>query len=253
MVETVSACPLLRLEWDSNHFGFDVARIPSDIADADLHVALSEARRGGYRLVYWATNAERGAPPWLLSEFDGRLVDRKVTFARQLPATHRDTTRNGNLICERFTGLQCSDELVGLAIDAGVYSRFALDARVPVESFRRLYRIWIERSVSGEIAGAVLVAKNRETKSDTPLAGMVTVKVENGVGNIGLIAVAKASRRRGIGPTLIESAEQWMIEHGAHKATVVTQAANAPACRLYQRVGYEVEQAENYYHFWPQE
>jgi ribosomal protein S18 acetylase RimI-like enzyme len=81
---------------------------------------------------------------------------------------------------------------------------------------------------------------------------MITVKVADRIGNIGLVAVAESHRGRGIGSQLIESAHRWMINRGAATTTVVTQAANAAACRLYKRAGYTVAQAENVYHFWPQ-
>jgi GNAT superfamily N-acetyltransferase len=80
---------------------------------------------------------------------------------------------------------------------------------------------------------------------------MITVQVTAGIGNIGLIAVAETHRGRGIGSLLIAEAHRWMSAAGATKSTVVTQAANAPACRLYKRTGYSLEHAENYYHFWP--
>ena len=41
---------------------------------------------------------------------------------------------------------------MALAIAAGEYSRFAVDRRFPREKSESLYRIWIQRSVSGEIA-----------------------------------------------------------------------------------------------------
>ena len=61
---------------------------------------------------------------------------------------------------------------------------------------------------------------------------MITVKVTDGVGNIGLVAVAASHRGRGVGSKLIEAAHRWMHEHDAIKSTVVTQGANAPACLL---------------------
>jgi dTDP-4-amino-4,6-dideoxy-D-galactose acyltransferase len=80
---------------------------------------------------------------------------------------------------------------------------------------------------------------------------MITVQATAGIGNIGLIAVAETQRGRGIGSLLIEAAHGWMAAAGAKKSTVVTQAANVPACRLYERTGYTLEHAENFYHFWP--
>jgi dTDP-4-amino-4,6-dideoxy-D-galactose acyltransferase len=249
---------LSRLDWDSEHFGFKVGRIAGETSNEDLGGALHTAREQQYRLIYWSTPAVREAPEQLLGDFDGLLVDRKLTYARILPA--RDA-------CPRLAKAQsvqpwvqrtASPELEALAVAAGVYSRFGVDKRIPRQEFRALYRIWIDRSVRREIADVVLVAYDQESagnaqgqRSSLPISGMVTVRVLNGVGNIGLIAVAESQRGRGVGSRLIAGAHQWMLDHGAAKATVVTQSANLPACRLYERNGYLLEQAENYYHFWP--
>lgn len=238
---------LTHLDWDTGHFGFLVGRIGSDATDADLRNALSEAHTRGYRLVYWATSPDRAPPPRLLIEFEGCLVDRKVTFARSLSITNTSARSSGGMISP-VEGHECSAELIALAIAAGAYSRYAVDPNIPRDKFVRLYEIWIERSVRREIADAVLVA--RDFTSETTTAGMITVKVTDGVGNIGLVAVAESHRGQGIGSQLIDAAHDWMIARQATKSTVVTQAENLPACRLYERAGYSVERVENIYHFW---
>ncbi len=62
-----------------------------------------------------------------------------------------------------------------------------------------MYRLWIERSVRGELADAVLVAganpTDRAELIEHEPAGMVTLEESEGVGQIGLIAVADAMRR----------------------------------------------------------
>jgi dTDP-4-amino-4,6-dideoxy-D-galactose acyltransferase len=235
------------LDWDTNHFGFQVGRVASELTDAELKAALSEARTRGYRLLYWATSPDRMPSIRLLDEFGGRLVDRKVAFARPLSAADQPRKPSTVTILPH-AGSDHSSELSALAVAAGAYSRFAIDPCIPRDKFERLYAIWIERSVRGEIADAVLVA--RDNPAMGPLAGMITVKVAEGIGNIGLVAVAASHRGRGIGSQLMDAAHRWMIDRGAAKTTVVTQAVNAPACRLYERAGYTIEQAENLYHFW---
>jgi dTDP-4-amino-4,6-dideoxy-D-galactose acyltransferase len=259
----IATTSIARLEWDSVHFGFQVGRIAGDVSDLELEAALIQARNRMFRLIYWATAPDRQAPARLLAEFDGRLVDRKVTFARELRADEVAATAGG-LTIVHFGKREISDELTDLSIAAGEYSRFAVDPRIPRDRFEEMYRIWIAGSVCGEMAGTVLIAHNdalhgaskaTNAASISPagggIAGMITIKVTDGVGNIGLIAVAESQRGRGIGSRLIDAAHRWMIDHGASKATVVTQSANVPACALYRRAGYTVEHAENYYHFWP--
>ena len=249
LVNSAPSTSITLLAWDTNHFGFSVGRIAAEASDGELQAALDEARTQGYRLIYWATSPDRSAPQSLLAQFDGRLVDRKVTFARPLTGVHPAPPSN-DLVIAPVEGTQCPPALIALAVAAGAYSRFAVDPRIPRDKFERLYGIWIERSVRGEIADAVLVARD-SAEASNDLAGVITVKVTHGVGNIGLVAVSESHRGRGIGSHLIQAAHRWMIERGANRSTVVTQGDNAPACRLYERAGYSIEQSEHFYHFWP--
>jgi ribosomal protein S18 acetylase RimI-like enzyme len=184
-----------------------------------------------------------------LSAFNGILADRKATFERALGDSSEPTSATEGLKIESYGDEQPSAELVALAIAAGVHSRFAVDPRIAREKFESLYRVWIERSVRREIAGDVLVARDPIAKAD--LAGMITVKVTDDVGNIGLVAVSESYRGQGVGSRLIEAAHRWMNVRGATKSTVVTQLLNTAACRAYERAGYHIGQVENVYHFWP--
>jgi dTDP-4-amino-4,6-dideoxy-D-galactose acyltransferase len=252
VIEPLVTKPTIRrLEWDCHHFGLAIAQIVgNDWDDPALSDALTEARNEGYQLVYWATSTDRPISKALMVEFQGTQVDQKATFVRQ---TVPDVDccfipPPPNLTIGAYTGAEASDDLVQLAIAAGVYSRFGVDNRIPPDKFEELYRVWIERSVRHEIADDVLVISNGAGADK--LAGMVTVKVTEKVGNIGLIAVSEDYRGQGIGSLLIQAAHYWMYQRGAREMNVITQRANRPACRLYERTGYLLAGVQYYYHFW---
>ena len=131
-----------------------------------------------------------------------------------------------------YTATTPSAALTELAIAAGKYSRFNVDPAFPREKFQAMYRLWIERSVRGELADAVLVAATDPTDNEEQVqsdpAGMITVAESGGVAQIGLIAVAGTMRGRGIGSALIDAAHRWMQSRGACEARVVTQLDNLP-------------------------
>ncbi|MGD9723645.1 MAG: GNAT family N-acetyltransferase [Pirellulales bacterium] len=250
VVSPPSETRLVALDWESEHFGFSVARLDADgLGDARVWAELAAARHRGVRLVVLTTVPERLVPPDLLMEFQGTLVDRKATFARALAAGPTSLSVNDTDGVAEYQETTVSDALAALALSAGAYSRFQLDPRFPRQHFEAMYRLWIERSVRHEIASAVLVVR----AADLPdgLAGLVTVSVADGTGKIGLIAVAEPARGHGVGRRLVAAAHRWMQHNGARRAEVVTQLANAPACALYQRSGYSLARVEHYYHLWP--
>jgi dTDP-4-amino-4,6-dideoxy-D-galactose acyltransferase len=248
---------LVRLDWECDQFGFPVAQLGiPELNDLALAAMLRLAREQGVHLLVWPARAGREVPTRLLNEFTGALVDRKATFTRSLQPTlaGEESPASIQFSVEPYGARSASADLHRLAISAGVHSRFKVDRHFPNEHFEGMYRRWIERSVSGELADAVLVASGVEDQmaGDKRVAGMITLSESQGVGSIGLIAVAAAFRGRGIAAALMHAAHQWMRARGASEAKIVTQSANLPACRLYERSGYRRSRLQHYFHFWPQ-
>jgi len=251
---------LSRLEWECEHFGFSVAQVcGADLDDAALVDILRQARATGVCLAVWPTAEGRHVDARICAEFAGRLVDRKATFTRPLggsPAAHSTDEVSGRQrpTILRYTAATASSALTDLAIAAGQYSRFRVDPAFPQDKFQAMYRLWIERSVRGELADAVLVAAtgraDHHGQAQCDPAGMITLAESDGVAQIGLIAVAGAMRGRGIGSALIDAAHCWMQSRAAVEARVVTQLANLPACHLYERAGFQLSRVQNVYHFW---
>jgi dTDP-4-amino-4,6-dideoxy-D-galactose acyltransferase len=219
-----------------------------DLSDAALGAVLEKARREGIRLAYWTTHADRELPEPILRELSGRLVDRKVTFRTELIANGHTARAPGPLKILAYPKGPPSAALLALGVSAGEYSRYKLDPHVPVEKFKSLYEIWVKRSTLGELADVVLIGS---LTGDIHFpAGMITVAVQGTVGVIGLIAVHETARGQGVGPSLVREAQRWMTARGLSSSTVVTQLANRPACKLYERCGYRVQDIKNVYHFW---
>lgn len=56
------------------------------------------------------------------------------------------------------------------------------------------------------------------------------------------IRVAPSARRHGVGAALMTSVEAWSAAHGARWLEVETQNINVPACRFYERQGFELRE-----------
>ncbi|UPU37641.1 GNAT family N-acetyltransferase [Geomonas paludis] len=234
------------LDWDSGFFGFKVARIlPERLQGAELQAALVGLEQAGVTLAYWACDPDDHGSQQAALESGGFLADRKVTYCIDA-ATMRDRSIAATGIpVERYLDQVTTPELEDLALQAGVYSRFRIDPRMPREKFEALYRLWIRKSVEGQIADQVLVARESGR-----IVGMVTVGRKGERADIGLVAVDASMRGKNLGGALVHSAQQWALQNGFDVAQVVTQGENLAACRLYEKWGYKVDSVRNIYHFW---
>ena len=229
------------LTWDTDFFGIKTGRIiPTSLQENQLASILTEMRQKGFQLVYWASEHQC---VYDFQSYSGQLVDKKTSFDINLQNINPDSMPLPKT--EPYSSSLPYSQLEKLAIQSGIFSRFALDNRFPHEKFTALYKTWIRRSVSGEMANEVLVIRK-----NNHIAGMVTLLNKNGVGDIGLIAVDGEFRGRKFGQQLVWDALRWFVQHGCHTAHVVTQGDNLPACRLYEKCGYQVIKIEFYYHFW---
>lgn len=146
------------------------------------------------------------------------------------------------LMLERPTGPHASsvrayrpadlETLVMIARSAHRITRFYADPGFSADRCDDLYEAWIRNSAAGW-ADKILVSGDVAHPS-----GYCTIHIKDGVGSIGLIAVAELDRGKGLGGELTLGAVDWCHAHGVPHITVVTQGRNVPAQRVFQRCGF---------------
>ncbi len=238
------------LPWDTDFFGFRVARIdPGPLDERALRQVLAALAADKVKLAYRIHDAGDHASEAAAEACGGFPADLRLTYVADvlLPGGREAWPVVPARGEHGETGLQAFQDL---AVAAGGHSRFHADPSFPRDRFLALYREWMRKSFTGEMADAVLVAEAGPGSRGNHAAGVITVSARAGVGNIGLLAVQAGLRGSGIGTALIRAAAEWFLERGCLHAEVVTQGANLDACRLYQANGYRVAKREQVRHFW---
>lgn len=233
----------IQLKWDSDFFGFKVARlIPEKLYPGDLEQVLYSLKKNSFKLIYFFVDPLNSGLNKVAVENQGVFVDERVTYFARI-----DKNRRFNIhpnIAE-YQGERVDERMIDLALQSGKYSRFNTDTNFNPNRFKDLYTLWIKNSVSKKIADSVLVYR---TGSST--RGMITLAAENDTGKIGLIGVEHGGRRKNIGSELIKSAKEFFQRRDIFKIKVVTQEKNRAACKFYEKNGFFVLKRESVYHFW---
>ena len=243
MIEPLDGAVCTVLPWDSQFFGYKIARL------AGAHVTLArlaEARefcaRERVDCLYFLASADDPATLALAGEAGFRLVDVRMTFARDCAAEDAQIR-----VPEAIRHAAASDraELLRLAESAHTNTRFFADGRLAPRG-PALYRRWLERSFD-DTAGTIFVAA-----LDGAPVGYLTCAVDAAtrVGNIGLVAVADRAQGRGLGAGLARAGIGWLARAGAGRTTVVTQGRNVAAQVLYERAGFVTHAVELWFHLW---
>lgn len=218
------------LEWDSNFFGKKTGSIVID-DNFEASKIISEAQEQGYELLYVFAKSLRPE----LSDKGFELVDTKVTFSKKI-----ETVKTPIALVDYKGG--ATHELINLALESGWKSRFNADEKLN-HKYKKLYTQWLTRSLSGEFADAVLVHYLEDE-----LAGLVTTRLLDNKGRVGLFAIAESHRGQGLGKKMLLALEAWYHERGIEISEITTQKDNTVACALYKGVGYQVSGISYVYH-----
>jgi dTDP-4-amino-4,6-dideoxy-D-galactose acyltransferase len=218
------------LPFDSNLFGYPVGKAEIS-GNWNEEAFLEEATN--YQLVYIFSENHL---PIIGSSI--QLIETRVVFGKELTGSQPIDSVPIAIGIKKFEG-NLNSELRSLAIQSGTFSRFNVDTRLIAGEFEKLYKLWIQKSVE---EGVVLVADDN--------AGFVSCSVKEDTAQIGLIAVDKNQRGKGLGNRLIQAAEAFAFAKGAKKMKIGTQEANHPACSLYSKLGYEVVERVGVWHYW---
>jgi RimJ/RimL family protein N-acetyltransferase len=237
------------LDWDTNFFGFRIARVhgntlaPESIQGLDVF-----CRQKQVRCLYFLSTLDDPATTRLAEANHFQLVDIRLTFEKTISGSSPlKIDDNSNKIDSiRLARTDDVAHLVKISQNSYIDSRFYFDTNFPRERAEALYQTWIKVSCEGW-AQAVLVAE-----LDQIPVGYVTCHIdqEQKSGNIGLVGVSSQAQGHGIGKTLVFSALDWFSTQGMEKVTVVTQGRNLPAQRLYQRCGFITQKIQLWYHKW---
>jgi dTDP-4-amino-4,6-dideoxy-D-galactose acyltransferase len=231
------------LNWDSRFFGYKIATVNHpDLELEQLKDIIKELEANDFKLAYCFVSPEDTVSNYSLKTLEGFLADEKITYTIQ---TGKDNMLPVSDNIMPYDSSTASEKLVSLTLQSGLYSRFRIDPKFVNNEFERLYTVWIEKSVSKQLANEVIVYKE-----DGEIYGFVTLVVHEKTGSIGLIAVDEKQRGKAIGKKLIGSALSYFRDHNIINVDVVTQKSNFIACRFYESCGFEIKDTINIYHLW---
>ncbi|ABG60239.1 GNAT family N-acetyltransferase [Cytophaga hutchinsonii] len=226
------------LSWDSTFFNRNIGQ--AHVTNAEEADALKIAfDTGSFDLMY-VTAASEAIQNKLYDVFNQPPVEHKRTY--ELAAWSNPEKKPIHNIVEID---QVTQALIQLTFESGIESRFYKDTNFDKSDFEKLYIAWIEKSVKHELADHVF-----GVFLSNQLAGFVTLAFKQDAAQIGLIAVEKAFRGKGIAKALIEHCVVNAFESGNMPVKIVTQAHNIAACSLYESMGFTETSSVPLFHIW---
>jgi ribosomal protein S18 acetylase RimI-like enzyme len=249
-----------RSDWDSGHFGLGVGKLKLAFFDRSVKM---DRRTKLFRLIkdvapsydvdviFARVSLNDLVTIHSLEASGGVMADILLTFYIDLSKSFHSTRMLG----WRKLGIDIDhasrlDETALMTIARAIFKidHFHADPRLQKEKCNELYAKWASNSLKG-LAETVFVARK-----NGDIVGFVSCKIQAGgsscsTGLIDLVGVRSEYACCGIGCLLVSKALSWFSKR-ASLVTVGTQAANVPAVRLYQKMGFKHISSEATLHLW---
>lgn len=233
------------LPWDSDFFGFSVAKVSGgSMTASECEAILDWCRAERVRFLYYLADDDLAS--WAAAAAGGfQLVDVRVKLVLdrtwpRLPAPGLSP----EVILREATEADLP-ALVPIAASVHTDSRFFMDQVVPRDKAAELFSLWLRRSIDRSIADVVFVAE-----VNGKAVSYISAKVADGIGTIGVVGVGADARGRGVGLAMVQRTLEWFAAAGTREVSVVTQARNVMAQRVYQRCGFLTASTNFWFHRW---
>lgn len=229
-----------RLDWDSGFFGVSIAKaLRARVDQATCDAMLEWCRTERIDCLYFLADDDAETTQVLEGAAFSRVDDRVTLELQPIPPvlSHPSDTRPASL--------GDIGALRDIAAVSHYDSRFYNDRHFARHQCDELYRVWIEKSCQGWADHVVVVER------DGSAIGYLTVHLrESNTASVGLVGVAPAYRRQGIGARLMGGALAWISGQSVGSVWTATQGRNAASQAYFQGAGFRPTGRAIWYHRW---
>ena len=166
------------------------------------------------------------------------IVDTNIRFIK----TVGSTLTNEEKANVRFARPEDKEKVQRIAHESFQYSRFHLDPAISMQLANRIKAIWAGNYFSGDRGDAMVIVE-----IGGHVAGFLQLLFVKSALVIDLIAVDSEHRRKNIARSMIAFAEKKLSRFD--KIIVGTQAANLPSIRLYEKIGFRIDNCQHSFHY----
>jgi GNAT superfamily N-acetyltransferase len=235
------SCELLG--WDSEHFGFPIARVLGSTLDDGSAVLIDEwCRARGVRCLYFLADPDHADTSRVAAAHGYRPVEIRVTLRHELEHLSKDGP------AARIREAEAGDvpALRELAARSHHGSRFYRDPGFPPDRCDALYATWVENGVR-DPAGWVLMPEIRGTPVGYQVMAPAT---KGGIAHLELLAIDEAHQGKGVGRAVLALALRRALSHGASAVETVVHERNTPSLRVHRAVGFSPARRAVVHHRW---
>lgn len=231
---------LKRLDWDTAYFGVSAgkAELYKTINKTDKDII--ESWRNGIEFLTLSNyDNNTNNNQWISNYLNGFNVDINIQFHKTVK---NNLESNGNISIQN--DMLLDENILNIANEAFVYSRFINDSNLGYDKKRKVYYHWVLNSFGKQ--NKYFVKYKIENKS----VGFILFSINDSKCNLELIAINSKYQGSKVGQKLMNKLEQYLFQNDISAINVGTQLVNKPAVNFYINNGFKYKQCISTYHVW---
>jgi GNAT superfamily N-acetyltransferase len=241
-----AAAPCELLEWDSEHFGFPIARVLADtLTESSVPEIDAWCLDRGIRCLYFVATPDDSETSRLAAAHGFQVVDVRIITRRSYEGLLDldPGPEEVNLREATDTDLEYARRLAARAHHS---SRFYFDGRFPKERCDALYEAWVERAVRDPGRRVLIPVVDGE-----PVGFYLLAPIGPGTEGHGeLVAIDERHRGKGYARAMYFEAYRYCAERGVRKQRGVYSYRNLTAIRLHEKIGFLIDEVQVWHHKW---
>jgi dTDP-4-amino-4,6-dideoxy-D-galactose acyltransferase len=224
------------LAWDSRFFGFPIAHADPPRREADIRAIDAFAAKHGILLVQCCVDVRRTETIALLESGRFHFVDLKMTYSAHLPDVK---IRKSRAVAAAHADIPILKKIAADSFTESRYNAFPFDRA----GAARLFGLWVEKAVRRTRDDTCLKIE----RSGTPV-GFATARSTHRPARVGLVALKKGYRSRGLGRELMHALFRRLLEKKISDLEVVTQGRNIAAQNFYHQNGFALSNIQAWFY-----
>ncbi|MBU1863547.1 MAG: GNAT family N-acetyltransferase [Candidatus Omnitrophica bacterium] len=226
-----------KLDWDSKHYGFNIAQIDSARLKGDRDSIDIFARKQNIEVVQVYCNTSDVKTTTMLEDGGFHFVGLDITLILDLKNDAYEDHHYLLAVKEDIPRLKEIAETVF------TIHRFQ-DRKFDQKKVSEMYKIWTEKSVCGQFDDFCLKMTNAED-----IVGFTTVKIiDTNSAQIGLFGIDVPYQGQSFGSTLMDSLMSFLNERNIKKVIVRTSGNNTRALSFYLSCGFMINTINSWYY-----
>jgi len=241
-----AAAPCELLEWDSEHFGFPIARVLADtLTESSVQEIDAWCLDRGIRCLYFVATPDDSETSRLAAAHGFQVVDVRIITRRSYEGL-LDLDHGPEEVKLREATDTDFEYARRLAARAHRSTRFYFDGRFPRDLCDALYEAWVERSARDPERRLLIPVVDGEPVGYYLLAPIGS----GGEGHGELVAIDERHRRKGYARAMYFGAYRYCADRGVRTQRGVDSYRNVTAIRLHEKLGFLVDEVEVWHHKW---